>query len=58
MTALTYTVDRANGTVTVFNGHPALILASGVTLDESDLIAMLSDLQTGDATLAELAGLT
>jgi len=30
--------------------------AFGVDLTESDLILMLSDLQTGDATLAELAG--
>jgi hypothetical protein len=55
---LQYKVSRELGIVTVY---PANLLvtchreAFGVDLDESDLIAMLSALRTGDATLAELA---
>jgi hypothetical protein len=56
---LTYKLSRDLGIVTVYPAN----LPSGadreafaVDLDESDLIAMLAALRTGNATRAELAG--
>jgi hypothetical protein len=56
---LTYYLSRELGIVTVYPANLPSVCnreAFAVDLDESDLIAMLSDLQAGDATLAELAG--
>jgi len=56
---LIYKLSRELRVVTVYpTALPSICNreAFGVDLNESDLILMLSDLQTGDATLAELAG--
>jgi glutamine phosphoribosylpyrophosphate amidotransferase len=57
---LQYKVSRELGIVTVYPTIAAWPIydreAFGVDLDESDLIAMLSALRTGNATLTELAG--
>jgi hypothetical protein len=56
---LQYKLSRELRVVTVYPTTLPSIAnreAFGVDLSEADLIAMLSDLQAGDATLAELAG--
>jgi len=56
---LIYKLSRELGVVTVYPTHLPSVCnreAFGVDLSEADLILMLSDLQAGDSTLAELAG--
>ena len=56
---LQYSVSRELGIVTVYPANLPSVYdreAFAVDLDESDLIAMLSALRTGNATPAELAG--
>jgi hypothetical protein len=56
---LNYKLSRELGIVTVYPANLPSTWnreAFGVDLDESDLIAMLSALRTGNATHPELAG--
>ena len=54
-----YSISRELRTVTFYSANLPSVCnreAFAIDLSESDLIEALSDLQAGDATLAELAG--